>query len=69
MTSVLTGYNLHIAEKKQIQKKLQREIDDHKDYLDDYIKHLDTFMHWCCFELIWLEPIPGKPSPSPIPNY
>lgn len=66
MTSVITGCILHIAENKRIQKKLQQEIDNHKDTLADYVKRQDTFMHWCFLESIRLEPIPGEICPSPI---
>ncbi|KAJ5898549.1 Cytochrome P450 [Penicillium tannophilum] len=58
-TSVITGCILHIAEDKRIQKKLQQEIDDHKENLADYVKRQDTFMHWCFLESIRLEPIPA----------
>ncbi|KAJ5181196.1 Cytochrome P450 [Penicillium cf. griseofulvum] len=58
-TSGITGCILHIAEDKRIQKKLQQEIDDHKDNLVDYVKRQDTFMHWCFLESIRLEPIPA----------
>ncbi|CAI7633383.1 unnamed protein product [Penicillium glandicola] len=58
-TSVITGCIPHIAEDKRIQKKLQQEIDDHKDNLVDYVKRQDTFMHWCFLESIRLEPIPA----------
>ncbi|OQE39881.1 hypothetical protein PENCOP_c006G07673 [Penicillium coprophilum] len=57
-TSVITGCILHIAEDKRIQKKLQQEVDDHKDNLVNYVKRQDTFMHWCFLESIRLEPIP-----------
>lgn len=65
-TSVITGCILHIAEDKRIQKKLQQEIDDHKENLADYVKRQDTFMHWCFLESIRLEPIPGELCPSPM---
>ncbi|KAH8423493.1 uncharacterized protein LDX57_001253 [Aspergillus melleus] len=58
-TSVITGCILHIAENKRIQKKLQMEIDDHRDDLAGYIKRQDTFLHWCFLESIRLEPIPA----------
>ncbi|KAJ5202344.1 Cytochrome P450 [Penicillium cf. viridicatum] len=63
-TSVITGCILHIAKDKQVQKKLQKEIDDHKDNLADYFKRQDTFMHWCFLESIRLEPIPGYHIPA-----
>ncbi|KAJ5945400.1 Cytochrome P450 [Penicillium verrucosum] len=58
-TSVITGCILHIAKDKRVQKKLQKEIDDHKDNLADYVKRQDTFMHCCFLESIRLEPIPA----------
>jgi cytochrome P450 len=59
-TSVITGCILHIAEEPEIQRKLQKEIDESKSNLAEYVKRQDTFMQWCFLKSIRLEPIPGE---------
>ncbi|KAL4745288.1 hypothetical protein BDW72DRAFT_186856 [Aspergillus terricola var. indicus] len=43
-TSVITGCILHIAEDPEIRRKLQKEIDENKSNLAEYVKRQDTFM-------------------------